>query len=201
MTSPDIKNEFQQFLDTLTSSSRSRIPEEQFSQIVHPDEQHKYDFSASWHLITIRPDEIPEHRSCHDLLSLRTEIAACQKEEDSGGDIGRARFFIIFGRQAFITRPPFSHLIHPDGSAIALYEKPQHLEIVPDGYSGDEETRVIIEEGDVSEEPFDPVSEDDYDSDYSVEEQVETETQDEEAYADADEYEEEGGDVADQEPD
>jgi hypothetical protein len=149
---------FLEFLDGLTESSAAQVPVHTHADVISEDDLPKYSGELVWHLIMIPPGELPIHKFFHDPMAMKADIKKCQGREDKGGDAGRTRFFIIFGCEAFVTMPPFPHLIHPNGTALALYDKPQKLVVAKDGYSGDEDTRVVLEEEEPEEESnFEPL--------------------------------------------
>ncbi len=151
----DNRSAFTKLLDSLSAEAAERVPVLQTADVVHADDLEKYDAGPVWHLVMIPPGELPIRKSFDSPGAMRKDIEKCQAAKDKGGDAGRTRFFIIFGCEAFVTKPPFPHLIHPNGKALALYEKPRRLEIAQEGYSGDEEMRAILEDEDETGEEID----------------------------------------------
>ena len=212
----DNRSVFTKLLDSLSAEAAERVPVLQTADVVQVDDLEKYEARPVWHLIMIPPGELPVRKSFDSPGAMRKDIERCQAAEDKGGDAGRTRFFIIFGCEAFVTEPPFTHFIHPNGKALALYEKPRRLKIAQEGYSGDEEVRGMLEDEDETEEEIDLDDESTgNDSEGTADEGEEPEGEEPEPPVDAelseaemaatftgsDEYEDEDvGGVSDQEP-
>jgi hypothetical protein len=98
-----------------------------------------------WFLLLIPDVDSPTVQS---FVTVETLIEALKDHVERAG----CRIYIFYGWEAFFTKKPFRHLVHPDGSTYPLFDIPAELDVQDDHFAGpDPEAELTSTLADVDE--------------------------------------------------